>query len=74
MTKPNTLEEQALRCNAVASELELAAKHMRTMADHFRSQEVARAGAHSLAAQGHIEKARLVFADIAVNHAAKAIP
>jgi len=74
MSDSNPLEEQAQKCERTAEELELAAKHMRTMAKHFRNKEVPRAGAHSLAAQGHLENAKQIFADIAVNHAKKAIP
>ena len=74
MSDVNPLEAQALKCDLVAEELELAAKHMRTMAGHFRSKEVPRAGAHSLAAQGHLETAKAVFVEIAVAHAGKAIP
>jgi len=74
MTQSDPLAEQALRCDKVTSELELAAKHMRTMAEHFRQKEVPRAGAHSLAAQGHLENARAAFVEIARHHADKAIP
>lgn len=74
MSKTTLLEEQALRCEAVASELDKAAQHMRTMAGHFRAQEVPRAAAHALAAQGHMDKAKQTFSDVAIHHAAKATP
>ena len=74
MNESNPLEEQALKCDKVALELEKAAQHMRTMSNHFRNKEVPRAGAHALAAQGHLENARAGFIDIAVEHASKAVP
>lgn len=74
MSNLNPLQEQAQKCERAAEELELAAKHMRTMADHFRNKEIPRAGAHSLAALGHVENAKQIFAAIAANHAKNAIP
>ena len=67
-------EVMAQKCEALAQELELAKQHSQTMANHFRQKEVPRAAAHSLAAQGHLEKARNIFTEIAIEHSSKAQP
>ncbi len=74
MSELNPLEALAKKCEQAALELELAAKHMHTMANHFRNKEVPRAGAHSLASLGHVEKAKVLFTEIAIQHASKATP
>src|SRR4051812_11610329 len=48
------LEEAAVLYEATAAELELAARHCRTAARHFRAREVPRAAAHAWAAFGHV--------------------
>ena len=42
----------------VAAELDQAAAHARTTAQHFRAGEVPRASAHAWALQGHLREAQ----------------
>lgn len=72
MKEDSPFEASALVCEEVAKELELAAKHMLITAEHFRSQEVPRASAHTLATLGHVEKAKALLAEIAIKHSEKA--
>lgn len=74
MSETDPLEEVALKCEQAAQELSLAAQHMQTTADHFRNREVPRAGAHSLATHGHMERARALLAEVAMIHAGRAVP
>ena len=68
------LEDVAKICEDAASELMLAAKHMQTTASHFRNRDIPRAGAHSLATHGHIERARALLIDVAIIHADRSEP
>ena len=63
------LEVQAERFDKIAAELEAAARHAKIVAIHFRNQEVARAGAHSLAMHGHVVNANNLFEEGARVHA-----
>ncbi len=67
-------DEQAARFEAMAAELEQAAAHCRSTAQHYRDREIPRAGAHAFAAQGHLVNAQQFFEDAAKLHAEKAIP
>ena len=49
------LEDAALIYEATAEELEQAARHCRTAAQHFRDREIPRAAAHAWAAFGHMQ-------------------
>ena len=53
----------------VAHELERAAAHARTAAEHFRNREYARMRAHAWAAQGHIHEAQARLAKQSRDHA-----
>ena len=65
------LEDAALMYEAAAEELELAARHCRTAAQHFREREIPRAAAHAWAAFGHVRVAEDSLADQARTHARK---
>ena len=52
------LDADARLYEAVAEELEQAAGHARTAAQHFRENEIPRAAAHAWAAQGHVLEAQ----------------
>ena len=62
-------EDQAVRFDKIAAELETAATHAKIVALHYRNHEVARAGAHSLAMQGHLVNANDLFNESARVHA-----
>lgn len=68
------LAEAAQDCERAATELERAAAHLRTGAAHFRVQEVPRACAHLLAAQGHVWTVQRVLTERAVVHAERSQP
>ena len=68
------LEEAARLYDAAAEELELAAKHCRTAARHFRDQEVPRGAAHAWAAYGHLRSAEDSLDAQARAHASKSNP
>lgn len=63
------LEDQAVRFDKIVAELKTAARHAEIVAIHFRNREVARAGAHSLAMQGHLINANGLFEEGARIHA-----
>jgi hypothetical protein len=65
-------EEQAKRFDAIATEAAALADHARIAATHFRNAEVARAGAHALALQGHLVNLGRILDEIAVVHASRA--
>ena len=65
---------QADRFELIASEAERAAAHARTAASHFRNREIAPAGAHALALEGHLVSMRRALDEIAVEHAEKSVP
>ena len=58
----------------LAEELDLAARHARTAAGHFRDGIVPRGCAHALAVEGHLKNARTLLDHIAVTHARHTIP
>lgn len=64
----------AVRYEEVAKELELAIAHLKTTAAHFRSKELARAGAHAFAVTGHLKKAEQKMNALAILHADNAKP
>jgi hypothetical protein len=66
------LESQARRADQIGEELEKAAAHARTAAGHFRSGEVPRGCAHSVAVQGHLIAAEELLGLIARLHCLKA--
>jgi hypothetical protein len=55
---------------ASAAELDLAARHCRVAADHFRTGEVPRGAAHAFAAHGHALRGRETLDEAARLHAA----
>ena len=63
------LERAAALYAAAAEELELAARHCRTAAAHFRDREVPRGAAHAWAALGHIRTAEESLDEQARMHA-----
>lgn len=71
---PEGLEEAARLYDTAAEELELAAKHCRTAARHFRDEEVPRGAAHAWAAYGHIRTAEDALDEQARAHARKSNP
>ena len=70
----SSLEDAALIYEATAAELEKAAAHCRTAAQHFRDREVPRAAAHAWAAFGHVRTAEDSLEDQARTHAHKSNP
>jgi len=60
--------------DSAATQLELAARHCRTAAGHFRSKEVPRGTAHAWAALGHVLEAQESLHHQARQHAQKALP
>jgi hypothetical protein len=73
-TDQDDLEQAAALCEQAAEELELAARHSRTAAGHFRGRELARAGAHGFAAHGHLQSAREALERQARTFAARSRP
>ena len=68
------LEAAARSYDGAAEELELAARHCRTAAQHFRDREIPRAAAHAWAAFGHVKIAEGSLEDQARIHAGKSRP
>jgi hypothetical protein len=68
------LEDAALVYEAAAAELEQAARHCRTAAEHFRERQIPRAAAHAWAAFGHVRVAEDSLEDQARTHARKSQP
>jgi ABC-type bacteriocin/lantibiotic exporter with double-glycine peptidase domain len=66
------LDKQATLYEQAAQELDLAAKHLRVTAEHFRNHEVPRACAHIFASQGHLFAVKKIIEEHAVLHASKA--
>lgn len=52
---------------ALAEELEQALAHAQTVIQHLEDRELARAGAHGFALQGHLESARAKLAELAID-------
>lgn len=63
------LEDAALVYDATAEELEQAARHCRTAAQHFRERVIPRAAAHAWAAFGHMRIAEESLEGQARTHA-----
>jgi hypothetical protein len=68
------LEAAARLFDEAAAELDLAARHCRTAAGHFRDREVPRAGAHAWAAYGHVREAQTRLDERAREHARRSNP
>ncbi len=74
MSQEAVFEDIAKQYEELASELELAVAHCHTVAGHFRSRELARAGAHGYAIHGHMKKSEELLNKLAKLHAEKATP
>lgn len=72
MSNSKSKVEAAARFEDVAREFELAAKHSRIAAAHFREGDVPRGCAHAFASQGHASNADAFLNEAAKTHAAKA--
>ena len=57
-----------------ATELDLAAQHCRTAAEHFRNDEVPRGAAHAWAAYGHLVEVQERMRAQARGHAKRSVP
>jgi hypothetical protein len=68
------LHAAARLLDEAAEELELAARHCRTAAAHFRDREIPRAGAHAWAAFGHVREAEARLDEQAREHARRSNP
>jgi hypothetical protein len=67
-------ERQAERFDLIAREAESLAAHARTAAAHFRNREIARAGAHAFALEGHLVNIRRALDEAAIEHAGRSNP
>ena len=67
-------EQQARSLDEIVAELEKAIAHSKTAAAHFRSGEVPRGCAHTLAVDGHIQTASEALSQIAKRHRLAATP
>ena len=67
MTDPR--DAAADRLEALAAELELAARHCRVAAGHYRDREIPRACAHMWAGYGHLHRAQRGLDELAEHHA-----
>ena len=74
MSTEENMEAAARLYDVAAEELELAARHCRTAAGHFRDDEVPRGAAHAWAAYGHIRAAEESLDAQARTHASKSNP
>ena len=70
----DALEQAAADCDQLADRLDVAARHLRTSAGHFRAAEVPRACAHLLATEGELVAVRRGLDARAEAHAARAEP
>ena len=68
------LDDAAATFDAAAEELERAAAHCRTSAQHARDRLVPRMAAHAWAARGHVLAAEEALDSQARTHATKAVP
>lgn len=68
----DALEAQSKKLLQIAEELERAAAHAKIAANHFKSGEVPRGCAHSLAVEGHISVASETLSLVAKDHRLKA--
>jgi len=67
-------DRQASRFDQIARDAEALSAHARTVAKHFRTNEIARAGAHAFAVDGHFALIRRVLEESAVEHAQRSRP
>lgn len=69
------IENQANRLDQVTQELEKALAHAKIASSHFRSQEIPRACAHTVAVLGHVAVVNGLLQELAIDHrlAAKTI-
>jgi hypothetical protein len=74
MSADENLEAAASLFEGAADELELAARHCRTAAEHMRAREVPRGAAHAWAALGHVRGAEELLERQARTHATKSNP
>jgi hypothetical protein len=70
----DALDASSRLYDEAAAELELAAQHCRTAADHLKDGEVPRAAAHAWAARGHILEADDRLERQARVHASRSVP
>lgn len=63
------LIEMVDKYEAVARELEIAARHCRIAANHLKQREIPRACAHGFAAEGRVSRATRELNEIAEDHA-----
>ena len=68
------MAESAENYDKIADELELALRHYRTAANHFREKEVPRGCAHAYAGWGHVNKAEAILKSESINHAENSQP
>jgi hypothetical protein len=65
------LEQAAADCDQLADRLDVAARHLRASAGHFRAADVPRACAHLLATEGELIAVRRGLDTRAEAHAAR---
>jgi hypothetical protein len=68
------LEATARLYDEAAEQLDLAARHCRTAAQHFRDALVPRGAAHAWAAQGHVREAQARLDEQSRDHAQRSSP
>jgi hypothetical protein len=68
------LDERARLYDAAAEELDKAAAHARTSAQHLRDGEIPRAGAHAWATRGHMLAAEQALDEDALEHRLRSRP
>ena len=72
--KNEARERQASRFDLIVREAEALAAHARNVAQHFRTNETARAGAHAFAVDGHFDLIRRLLEESAIEHAQRSRP
>lgn len=72
--KSEARERQASRFDQIAREAEALSAHARTVAQHFRAEEIARAGAHAFAVDGHFALICRLLEESAIEHAQRSRP
>jgi hypothetical protein len=72
-TAQTAREEQAQRLEKIAAEARLVADHALVAATHFRNAELARAGAHGFAAEGHLVNVKRMLDEVAVHWASRSV-
>lgn len=66
-----SIEEVAMLYEAIADELEMAARHCHVAAARFREQQVPRGCSHGFAVHGHLQCAQKILNKVAEIHASK---